>query len=191
MKTYRKSELRQMVLARRDTIPQILRQTRSEALTRQVQALPEFATAGTVMAYMSMGSEFDTSTLVDAVLARGARLVLPRVDRASKTLALYQVEDLQDSLQAGVWGIREPDPRRCREAALAEVDCILMPGAVFDRERHRLGYGGGFYDKLLARPERRAATIAVAFVEQLVPAVPVEAHDMPVDILVSDDGLYR
>ncbi|MBU6504322.1 MAG: 5-formyltetrahydrofolate cyclo-ligase [Betaproteobacteria bacterium] len=191
MKPSQKSELRAAVLARRDAIPEAQRDTRSRELSRQVTALPEFAAARTVMAYMPMGSEFDTRPLLQAVLSRGARLVLPRVERATKTLALHAVADLDASLQAGVWGIREPDPQRCPLASLGEVDFILMPGAAFDRQRHRMGYGGGFYDKLLSRPERRAITVAVAFVEQLVAEVPVEPHDVPVDILVSDDGLYR
>ncbi|MDE1942080.1 MAG: 5-formyltetrahydrofolate cyclo-ligase [Betaproteobacteria bacterium] len=191
MKPSQKSELRALVLARRDAIPEAQRETRSRLLSRQVEALAEFAAARTVMAYMPMGSEFDTRPLLQAVLARGTRLVLPRVERTSKTLALHEVSNLEADLQAGVWGIREPDPQRCPQARLGEVDFILMPGAAFDRQRHRMGYGGGFYDKLLSRPERRAVTVAVAFVEQLVAQVPLEPHDLPVDILVSDDGLYR
>ncbi len=183
--------MRAAVLARRDAIPQAQREARSLELSRRVQALPEFEAARTVMAYMPMGSEFDTRPLLQAALARGARVVLPRVERATRTLALHAVTDLDRSLKDGIWGIREPDPARCPVAALGEVDFILMPGAAFDRQRHRMGYGGGFYDKLLSRPERRAVTVAVAFAEQLVADVPVEAHDVPVDILVSDDGLYR
>ena len=190
-KPSQKSDLRAAVLARRDAIPELHRRTRSEAISRRVQALPEFTAARVVMAYMSMGSEFDTQTLVEAVLQRGARLVLPRVDKATKMLALYAVRDLQHDLKSGIWGIREPDPARCDIVKLSEVDFILMPGAVFDLERRRLGYGGGFYDKLLSLPERRALTVAVAFDEQLVPLVPTEPHDIPVDILVSDHALQR
>ncbi len=191
MKPSQKADLRAAVLARRDAIPEDQRRARSAAISRKVEALPEFAAARVVMAYMSMGSEFDTLPLVRAVLQRGARLVLPRVDKATKMLALYAVRDLQHDLQSGVWGIREPDPTRCDSVALQEVDFILMPGAVFDRKRQRLGYGGGFYDKMLALPGRRALTVAVAFDEQVVPSVPTEPHDIPVDILVSDHDLQR
>jgi 5-formyltetrahydrofolate cyclo-ligase len=190
-KPSQKSDLRAAVLARRDAIPEPQRRARSEAISRKVQALPEFSAAKVVMAYMSMGSEFDTQLLVQAVLQRGARLVLPRVDKTTKMLALHAVRDLQHDLKSGIWGIREPDPARCDTVALSEVDFILMPGAVFDRERRRLGYGGGFYDKMLALPERRALTVAVAFDEQVVPSVPTEPHDVPVDILVSDHDLRR
>lgn len=191
MKPSQKSELRIAVLARRDAIPEAQRAARSRELSQRVQALPEFASARTILAYMPMGSEFDTRPLLQAILAHGRRLVLPRVDRATKNLALHAVGDLEDSLRDGVWGIREPDPGLCPIATLGGVDFVLMPGAAFDRQRRRMGYGGGFYDKLLSRPERRAVTVAVAFLEQLVPDVPVEPHDVPVDILVSDDGLYR
>lgn len=191
MKPSQKPDLRATVLARRDAIPVQQRRSRSEAISQKVLALPEFAAAKVVMAYMSMGSEFDTRFLVDALLQRGAQLVLPRVDRATKMLALHAVRDLQHDLKSGVWGIREPDPARCEPVPLSQVDLILMPGAVFDRERRRLGYGGGFYDKMLALPERRALTLAVAFDEQVVPSVPTEPHDIPVDILISDHAFQR
>ena len=191
LKPSQKSNLRATVLARRDAIPEQQRWMRSEVISRKVQALPEFAAAKVVMAYMSMGSEFDTRPLVEAVLQRGAQLVLPRVDKATKTLALYAVCDLQHDLKSGVWGIREPDPARCKVVPLSQVDLILMPGAVFDRERRRLGYGGGFYDKMLALPERHALTVAAAFDEQMVLCVPTEPHDIPVDILVTDHDFQR
>ncbi|MHB8354089.1 MAG: 5-formyltetrahydrofolate cyclo-ligase, partial [Burkholderiales bacterium] len=109
----------------------------------------------------------------------------------TKTLALYAVHDLQHDLKSGVWGIREPDPDHCDTVPLSQVDFILMPGAVFDHERRRLGYGGGFYDKMLSLPERCALTVAAAFDEQVVLCVPTEPHDIPVDILVSDHDLQR
>ncbi len=190
-KPSQKSDLRAAVLTRRDAIPEDQRRARSLAISQKVLTLPEFAAARVVMAYMSMGSEFDTRPLVEAVLQRGAQLVLPRVDKTTKMLALYAVRDLQRDLKSGIWGIREPDPARCDTVPLAQVDFILMPGAVFDRQRQRLGYGGGFYDKLLSLPERRALTVAVAFDEQVVAQVPTEPHDIPVDILVSDHDLQR
>ncbi len=191
MKPSQKSELRTAILAQRDAIPESQRVGRSFAMSEKVLALPEFVAAKVVMAYMSMGSEIDTHTIVEAVLQRGLQLVLPRVEPNTKMLALHAVRDLQSELKPGIWGIREPDPLLCQIALLSQVDFILVPGAVFDRQRHRLGYGGGFYDKLLALPGRRAITVAVAFEEQLVPEVPMEPHDFSVDVLVSDHDLYR
>ncbi len=191
MKPSQKSDLRTTVLAQRDAIPESQRLSRSLAMSQKVLALPEFVAANVVMAYMSMGSEIDTQAIVEAILERGSQLVLPRVDRTTKMLALHGVRDLQHDLKPGIWGIREPDPVHCQIVPLSRVDFILMPGAVFDRQRHRLGYGGGFYDKLLVLPGRHAITVAVAFEEQLVSEVPMEPHDFSVDILVSDHDLYR
>ncbi len=99
---------------------------------------------------MSFGSEFDTTTLVDDALARGMQLCLPRVDRDTRALALHHVENLARDLQSGVWGIREPRAD-CPHADLGRIDCVLLPGVAFTPRCERLGYGGGYYDRLIAR----------------------------------------
>jgi 5-formyltetrahydrofolate cyclo-ligase len=191
MEPNEKQALRQRVLAQRDAIPAEDRHQRSAKISRIVMGLPEFREARVVLAYMSMGSEFDTGPIVRAVLERGDQLVLSRVDRAARMLRLHRVRNLDTDLKPGVWGIREPNPDHCPPVAIAELDFILVPGAVFDRQRNRLGYGGGFFDRILGSPDCRATTVACAFSEQIAPAVPMEPHDCPVDLLVTDHGIIR
>src|SRR5262245_18658291 len=98
------------------------------------------------MAYVTFGAEFETGAFIGDLQARGKQLILPRVDRASRSLKLYKVRDLDAELAPGVWGIREPRGDLCPEAALDEVDFVLVPGVAFTVRCERLGYGGGFYD---------------------------------------------
>jgi 5-formyltetrahydrofolate cyclo-ligase len=109
----RKREVRQMMLTARDALAQDAHQAASRAITARLLALPEYANATAILAYLNFGSEFDTAELIAAILASGRALILPRVDRDRRVLTLHRVDDLRDSVQPGIWGIREPDPQRC------------------------------------------------------------------------------
>jgi 5,10-methenyltetrahydrofolate synthetase len=186
-----KAALRRETLARRDALdPGVRARLASIALSR-VMALSAYRQARAVLAYASFGSELDTRLFLREVLASGQLLALPRVDRAARRLALHQVRDLDAELQAGTWGISEPDSARCRIVAPGEIDFILVPGLVFDRDGGRIGYGAGYYDRLLtAWPAPVPPLVAAAFEVQLVPAVPMLASDRRVDLIVSESGTY-
>jgi 5,10-methenyltetrahydrofolate synthetase len=125
------------------------------------------------------------------VLDDGKVLVLPRVVREPRALELYAVRDLGEDLVAGVWGIEEPDPSRCRRLALSQVDFALVPALSCDGEGVRLGYGAGYFDRLLAGAGTRTFRV-VAIPEALVEErLPCEAHDIPVDALLTESQFRR
>ena len=152
--------------------------------------MPVYQRSGVVLAYMNFGTEFDSRSWVMQVLADGKRLVLPKVNRDTGQLDLYRVHDLESQLAAGLWGIAEPVPERCeRLIDLNEVEFALLPGVAFARDGARLGYGGGYYDKLLARMTHSPALVAAAFALQVVQDVPQEATDVRVEWLVTEQGI--
>jgi 5-formyltetrahydrofolate cyclo-ligase len=186
-----KAALRRTVLARRDALDPASRARLSRSALARLQALDAFRAARAVLGFASFGSELDTRPFLEEVLASGRTLVLPRVDREARRLVLFRVARLETDLRPGVWGIPEPDPARCGPAAPAEIDFILMPGVAFDPDGGRLGYGAGYYDRLLASwPSRLPPLVAVAFELQIVPAVPVLAGDHRVDLVVTDSRTY-
>lgn len=142
------------------------------------------------MAYVSFGSEFETAGFISGLLAKGRKLVLPRAERGSRALKLYEVRDLERELAAGVWGIREPRPELCPEAAPGEIEFVLVPGVAFTPRCDRLGYGGGFYDRLIRAFAKRPALVAAAFSLQLVPELPISESDQRVDLVVTEDAEY-
>jgi 5,10-methenyltetrahydrofolate synthetase len=186
-----KADLRRTILARRDALGVETRARCSTAVLERVAGLDAFKQARRVLAYASFGSEVDTRPFLRAVLAGGRALALPRVDRPARRLNLLHVRDLEGDLQAGMWGIAEPVPARCRAVAPAEIDLVLVPGVVFDREGGRIGYGAGYYDRLLAAwPAPAPPLVAAAFEIQVVPIVPVLATDRRVDLVVSESRVY-
>ncbi|MBI4808545.1 MAG: 5-formyltetrahydrofolate cyclo-ligase [Nitrosomonadales bacterium] len=184
----RKQALRQSIIAAREklAVPENLRLSR--AVIGAVCDLPGYKQAQTVLGYLNFGAELTAELWVVQALADGKRVLLPRVNRASKHLDLYKVQDLRHDVAPGSWGIREPVAERCvKEEALGTVDLILLPGVAFTREGGRLGYGGGFYDKLLARMPHRPMLVAGAFALQVVQEIPLESTDHKVEWLVTEN----
>ena len=188
----RKQALRQSIIAAREKLPAAERLRLSHAVIGSVCDLPAYRQAQTVLGYLNIGAELAAELWVLQALADGKRVLLPRVNRASKHLDIYQVQDLQQDVAPGSWGIREPVVERCiKEDAPGTVDFILLPGVAFTREGARLGYGGGFYDKLLAQMPHRPTLVAGAFALQVVQEIPQENTDRNVGWLVTEDETIR
>jgi 5-formyltetrahydrofolate cyclo-ligase len=185
-----KADLRAQVLAARDSLTPAQRNAQSQACIARLLGLPEWLTAGRVLAYYSFGSELDTSALLDASMQPPRRLALPRIQRgAEASLALHWV-DTADALVAGMWGIKEPRSD-AQGLALNEVDLVVVPGVAFDHHGHRLGYGKGFYDRLLSGRAKTVRVVALALDCQFVEAVPHTEHDQRIDLLVTPAGVWR
>ncbi len=185
-----KHELRKQILSRRDALGAAQRASLSKTITAHVLALSTYAAARCVMAYGSIGSEFETAAFIADLRTKGKTLVLPRAPRGSRALELYAVGDPERDVAPGVWGIPEPRPDVCRAVPLEEIDFVLVPGVAFTARCERLGYGGGFYDALIGRFSRRPALVAAGFGLQIVPELPVSPTDQDVDLVVTEDTAY-
>lgn len=187
-----KQILRKNILAAREACPYADRVAADRAITARILAMPEYLNAMMVLGYMNFGSEFGSELWVARALADGKRLVLPRVNRHSNELDLYRVDDLESQLAPGLWGIAEPVPERCeRLNQLNEVEFALLPGLAFTRQGARLGYGGGYYDKLLARSKPHPVLVAAAYGLQVVQDVPQEATDIRVAWVVTEQEIIK
>ena len=187
-----KPSIRKTIFAQREQLPADTRAAYSAAITERLLQLPEYRQAGAVLGYMNFGAEFASELWVARALADGKRLALPKVNRHTNHLDLYWVDDPENQLAAGLWGIREPVVERCERLNNPnEVEFALLPGVAFTRDGARLGYGGGFYDKLLIQLDSRdgahqPALVAAAFAMQIVEQLPQEATDRKVEWLVTE-----
>ena len=178
-----KKALRASVIARRDALDAKTRNRDSRIITAKLLALPQYLAAGVVCAYASFGSEFDSAAFCSDVVASGKRLLLPRINRAARMLELREVSNLGSDLVAGVWGIREP-AERCPMVPPSAVEFLLVPGVAFTAAGERLGYGGGFYDRLLLGLNAKTPRIAAAFELQVVDSIPTGPNDQRVHLVV-------
>jgi 5-formyltetrahydrofolate cyclo-ligase len=175
-----KKEIRKEVLSARDGLLPGQRTSKSREIEARLFSLPEFTSADTVMFFASFRSEVETGPMIRHALTSGKRVVLPKLK--DKELALFEITDFDADVSPGAWGI--PEPHESRPAKIETIDLIIVPGAAFDERGNRLGYGAGFYDKLL--PAFKKMTVALAFEVQILPQVPVDARDVPVKKIVTE-----
>jgi 5-formyltetrahydrofolate cyclo-ligase len=189
-----KSGLRKQLLSLREQLAPNMRAAYSVAISALIVQLETYRQASKVLGYMNFGAEFASELWAQQVLADGKKLALPRVNQYTNQLDLYWVSDLNSQLEVGLWGIREPMVERCEKvSALNEVEFALLPGVAFTRHGARLGYGGGYYDKLLgcqksefgSRPVLAAASFALQIVEQ----IPQEKTDVRVGLIITEQGI--
>lgn len=179
-----KRSLRERVLAIRDALPADVRDAASRAIAARLDALPVLRAAHTLLVTLPFGSEWDAFLLAQAVLASGRRLVAPRVQPGARSLALHVVDDLARDVAPGWRGI--PEPRAtCPPLVPDKVDAAVLPGVAFDAAGGRLGYGGGYFDRLLPLLRADAVLVAAAFDEQVVAEVPMARYDRRVPLIVT------
>jgi 5-formyltetrahydrofolate cyclo-ligase len=180
-----KRELRDRVLQARDALSAEDRLRAGAAIAAAIATRADFAAAGTVLLTLSFRSEWDTRPLVAVALAAGKTVGVPRVDPARRMLEACRLSDFDLDLAPGFGGITEPLPH-CAPVALAAIDWVLVPGVAFDTSGYRVGYGGGYYDRLLPLLRHNARRISGALELQVVDRVPAGPHDIPVDAIVTE-----
>lgn len=183
----KKKIMREMVLAQRDAMLPAARSAASRLILEKVCAMPQYAQAKVVLTYMGFGSEIETQSFLERIIVDGKIAVLPRVDRASQSLILHTTSGMP-ALQESKWGIREP--RFDAPVVLIEaIEFVLMPGVAFDRFGNRLGYGRGYYDKLISTANQALVRVAAAFACQIVNHVPVGPRDEKVHRIITESEI--
>lgn len=179
-----KLALRHAMLARRDALDAEARAADGASIVAKLVALPSFAAAQTVLLTLPFRSEWDTLPLVRHALAAGKTVAVPCVNAQTRMLELFSIEEPSRDVGPGHQGIPEPLPH-CSPVDPSAIDWVLVPGVTFDRDGRRLGYGGGYYDRLLPLLSRGTARVAGAFDAQIVERVPAGPHDITVDAIVT------
>jgi 5-formyltetrahydrofolate cyclo-ligase len=157
------------------------RRAQESALVEAFPRLPGWSGARTVLLYVTaFDDEIGTGPMLAIALDAGRRVVLPRVDRSEHRLRLHAVRDPRRDLTSGVLGIPEPSAT-LPEVPAEAIDWALIPGVAFDERGYRLGRGAGFYDRLLPSMRPDCPCWALCLGPQLVPGLPVEPHDVPLD----------
>jgi 5-formyltetrahydrofolate cyclo-ligase len=186
-----KDSLRKELLRKRDAIPPEVRKIKDRLIRENMASLDALRNAGMLFFFASFRSEVDTMEMIRTSLSDGRKVVLPKVERSRKALDLYEVRDVGE-LTPGYMGIPEPSVvTEDRQGTVDKVDVVIIPGAGFDLTGNRIGYGGGYYDRLLSDLKSDIPIIAPAYEEQIVDSIPAEPHDKKVNIIVTDRRVIR
>ena len=173
-----KKELRSMIRARKRAMTEAEICQRSEALGKLFAASPLYQAAKTIYGYLPYNQEVRTVAMLEQAIRDGKKVAVPKV--YGEEMRFIYIEDMTQ-VEKGYAGI--PEPVADEPVAEDVTALVLMPGLAFDPEGHRIGYGGGFYDRFLEQ-EPDHPTLALCYEFQMLPHLETEEHDIPVDCVL-------
>lgn len=180
-----KTPIREQYKETRRSISEIEREMKSHRIFSKLMELPEFQTAQKILVHLSKGEEVVTHFMVQRWLQTEKTLFVPKVkDDHFIACRLDHWEDLE----FGAYGVLEPS-EVIEIGHPSEIDLILVPGLAFTPSGVRLGMGKGYYDRFLKHT--KATKIGLAYEEQIVNELPKESHDVDMDIIITDQTIYR
>ena len=181
-----KKEIRKLIKNKKAALSREYIEDYSARLAEKAALLPVYQEAEVLYAYLSYNEEIVTDALIRRAWADGKRVAVPKVlDQG--VMEFYYISSF-DGISAGYYDIPEPDGNPAFLADEKNV-LMLMPGLAFGRDRNRIGYGGGFYDRYLERKQAegtRFQTLALAYDFQIFDTIPAESHDAKVDVVISE-----
>lgn len=190
-----KSALRARLAAGRDALPEELRVEWSERCSRLMAAYVQECGFKRILAYVPFRSELNIAPFVEWCWSCGAEVWVPRCRRQDRSMTFYRLRDW-DNLISGAYGIMEPDPETMEPLPEADLpDVVIVPGLGFDRSGGRIGYGGGYYDRYAATAsdawrDKPVSWIGAGYESQLMEKVPAEAHDLRLDGVITETGVW-
>jgi 5-formyltetrahydrofolate cyclo-ligase len=187
----RKQALRQECRAVRQSLSAAASARAGRIIQEQVLTLPEYRRSRLIHTYLaSRENEVSTLAVIDHALAHGRRVAVPVVKPGTRRLRHALVETLAD-WQPDRWGLLSPPVDHAAWLEdMAAIDLVLVPGLAFDPQGRRLGFGGGYYDRFLGRVVH-AVKVGITYRCLLLPEVPEEPHDVRLDLVVTEAGVWR
>jgi len=184
-----KKNLRYKIQIARDKIPEEIRIEKTRQIAANFIKTDEYRKAKAVLIYYPFRSELDTTIILKKAQKDGKKIILPRV--LGDRLDLYFVENLKTQLEKGNFGIMEPITNICKSASISDIDLAVIPGVCFDKNFNRIGYGGGFYDRLIPLLHKGIKKISLCFEMQVIDRIPVSCHDVKVDKIITESNTYE
>lgn len=160
-------------------------QDKSEAIIQFLMEEESFQQAEVIGLTISAFPEVDTRRLIEECWKAGKKTVVPKCEPHSRGMDFRNIDDF-DQLETVYMKLLEPIVEKTEPAEPEQIDLLIVPGVVFSHDGYRIGFGGGYYDRYLAN--YHGATVSLAFGNQLKDSVPVEAHDIPVQRICTEDG---
>jgi 5-formyltetrahydrofolate cyclo-ligase len=186
------SQLRKNILAERNRLTHDEITVKSMAIQHRLLGLEQLRDRRVIFVYVSFRSEVATLTLIDTLVEMGKTVVVPITRVREKRLDAIHITNRSTDLEPGYCDIPEPREhlRQTRAVVTEEIETILLPGSVFDERGGRFGYGGGYYDRFLAKVPA-AARIGLAFDLQIVEKAPLQDHDELLDLVVTESRIIH
>jgi len=182
-----KAELRRKLMDCLLAIPSEQRNERSRKACRNLVSTEQFQAASTVMMFLSLPHEVDTSEAILHAWQLGKAVAVPKISWQQRHMIPVRINSLETGISTGASGLRNPISGV--PVPFGEIDLVVTPALGFDKKGNRLGRGGSYYDRFFANTELKAGRCGFAFAEQLLDSIPVTELDEPVEFLVTDEKI--
>ncbi|MDW7738669.1 MAG: 5-formyltetrahydrofolate cyclo-ligase [Bacillota bacterium] len=186
-----KRELRKQIIKMRDQLPPEAINEKSHRIAEKLYSLPIYRNAPIVMFFLTFGSEVNTQEMVEETIRREKVALAPKAIPAEKDMIPLRINDWDRDLKIGAYNIPEPKFNNYRIVVPEAITLLIVPGVAFDLKGNRLGYGGGYYDRFFYKLDSHVPLVALAFELQIVPEVPVDEWDRPVDTIITEDRIIE
>lgn len=181
-----KSDLRKSMSERRAALEQEQAKAMNEIIYSRLHAHHALERAEDILVYLSFRSEIETRPLIDQWLKEKRRVYVPVMQPESRSILPVQIDEDHWNLPVNAYGIQEPKLEGAAILPVEKLDLVIVPGLAFDIQGFRLGYGGGYYDRLIPRLRNDAYTLALCYDFQLVESVPVGPFDQKVQTILTE-----
>jgi 5-formyltetrahydrofolate cyclo-ligase len=182
-----KEQLRAQLHKRMLSIPPDERVEKSRRACKSLISTPQFQSATSIMMYLSLPHEVDTSEAILHAWQLGKSVAVPKISWQQRRMIAVEINTLETGLSTSSLGLRSPTTGA--PVPFEEIDLVVTPGIGFDKEGHRLGRGNAYYDRFFAEEKFRASKCGFAFNEQVINSMPVESNDIRMDLLVTDEEI--
>lgn len=183
----KKNEIRKLLKNKRLQLSKDENLTKSKQIKNRLFKMEEFKKAKNILFYVSYNGEVFTHEAIEEALINKI-VVVPISNKNDYSLIFSKLDSFKD-LEEGTYGILEPKKDLIKEISIDKIDLIIIPGIGFDLRGNRIGYGKGFYDRLLKNTD--ALIIALAFEFQIIEKIPTENHDRSADIIITEKRIIN
>ncbi|WP_432408265.1 5-formyltetrahydrofolate cyclo-ligase [Wukongibacter sp. M2B1] len=162
----------------------------SKRIMEKIIRLPEITESKVVMIYLSFKNEVDTNEVIDWCFEQGKDVVVPYCVVENRQIIPCKLDVERKGLKKNKFGIWEPKKDSMVAVEIENIDSIIIPGVGFDENCNRLGFGGGYYDRFLAKRKKKTPAIAICYQNQIVESVPIDSYDIPMDMVVTESNMF-
>lgn len=186
MQSELKQDIRERILTLLRNHNEEERKVKSLAISEKLFRLDEFQRAETVLFYASFDGEVNTFEMIQKAHKIGKKIALPTIIQEKKHLIPTVINDVEDDLEEGPFGILQCKSDKGTQIPLEELDLVVVPGVAFDQSNNRLGRGGGYYDRFLEKLPQKTPSVGLAFDFQIVETLHCDKYDLPVSCVITN-----
>ncbi len=186
-----KKTIRKKIISQRDDMPFDEKEKKDEEIVKRFKDLKFIDDHENIFSYVSFGSETNIAEILSEILKQKKNLFVPYIDKEDKKMYLCKIEDLNKDLERGYYGIPEPKNNLRIPINNDIIDLVISPGVAFTKEKYRIGYGGGYYDRFFASLNSNPLVVALAYDFQILPELPIDSFDIPVDMIITEKQIIR